>query len=511
MKQEKREILITKTPYDKRIAVMEGGELMELVVESQESSRVLGNIYKGIVQKVLPGLQAAFVEIGMDKAGFLHVDDVIDRNFALQAEYGEDDGAEAELIKPTIDQLLVEGQEIMVQVVKEPISTKGARLTTHLTFPGRFLVCMPNTNFVGVSKKERDMSKRREFKRLVQRLKSHDVGYIVRTNGLNETEHEIELQMRALELKWSSTQENFDLCEGPRLIYQESSSTETTLRDYFSDSTDFVYIDDKLEYKAMKDYLQVLSPDKMNKIKLWSNPTSLFEQFKVEEEYEKTLQRKVPLQRGGYLIIEQTEALVSIDVNTGPKVHGRDQGKNILETNIDACHEIAKQMRLRDMGGLILIDFIDMNTDESKDQVVSEFKKCIRKDKSPVSFVPISPFGLLEVTRKRVRENLLTSKSVTCHTCKGKGYVYSLETTMSQMDRWLSRCTKMRGPKKLSLIVGTDMVDLLLESRAHFFKYLEDKHGVVIDMYEDERTGPNDFYFIDESGEDITEKYLFAF
>jgi ribonuclease G len=508
-KLPKREILISRTPYEKRIAVIENGELMELVVEGLESNRVLGNIYKGVVQKVLPGLKAAFVDIGLDKAGFLHQDDVVDRNLSLQAEYGEDeDGNSAPVEIPTIDQMLKEGQEIMVQVTKEPISTKGARLTTHLIFPGRFLVCMPGTDFVGVSKKERDHQKRRALKRAVQSLKAEGVGYIVRTNGLNETENELRDQMEDLASKWEMTQENFRSLPSRTVIYEESNSAEATLRDYFSDNTDFVYIDDRVEFKAMKNYLKKLSPDKLDKVKLWSDSNSLFDQFKIEDEYEKTLQRQVPLRRGGYLIIEQTEALVSIDINSGSKVHGSDQAKNILETNLDACEEIAKQLRLRDMGGLVVIDFIDMDSEDDREKVTEAFKKAIKKDKAPISFIPLSPFCLMEVTRKRVRQNLLTSKTHVCPACNGRGYLYSPETVLSQMDRWLGRAAKKRAPRKLMLVVSHLLTHLLLDNRGLFLKYLEDKHRFQLELVEDPEGFENSWDFYDAaSGECLTEQF----
>ncbi len=510
-RQPKKEILISRTPYDKRIAVIENGELIELVVEGEESNRVLGNIYKGVVQKVLPGLKAAFVDLGLEKAGFLHVDDVIDRNKQLLQEYGEEeDQPRDQQQEVSIDQLLTAGQEIMVQITKEPISTKGARLTTHLIFPGRFLVCMPGTDFIGVSKKERDPVKRKKLRRAINQMKSDDVGYIVRTNGLNESEMELRKQMASLESKWVMTQQNFETSPPCSVIYQESDSTETTLRDYFGDNTDFVYIDDKAEYMAMKEYLRVLSPDKVDKIKLWSSDVSLFEQFKIEDEYEKTLQRNVRLKRGGYLVIEQTEAMVSIDINTGPKVHGKDQAKNILETNIDACHEIAKQMRLRDMGGLILIDFIDMDSEADREAVVEEFKKAIRKDKAPISFVPLSPFCLLEVTRKRVRMNLLTEKTTLCPTCLGRGFIYSKQTVLSQIDRWFARAQKGRHYRNVTLVASTEMCDLLIDNRGHYFKYIEDKYRIELDLVEHETAPMNEIHFFDSiTGEEITEEYQF--
>ena len=506
----KRGILISKTPYEKRIAIMEDGELAELVVESVSSTRVLGNIYKGVVQKVLPALKAAFIDIGLEKAGFLHQEDAMDRNELLRREYGDDDDEGDASKEISIDEILQEGQEIMVQVVKEPISTKGARLTTHLSFAGRFLVCMPGTNFVGVSKRERDPVKRREFKKVVRRLKGRDVGYIVRTNGLNESEFEINKQMRELESKWEQTKYNFETMPPETCIYEESDSIEQTVREYFGDNTDYVYIDNRDEYFALRDYLKVLSPDKLDKVKLWSSSESLFEYFKIENDYARSLQRQVPLPRGGNLVIEQTEALVSIDVNTGPKVHGKDQGKIILETNLDACHEIAKQLRLRDVGGLIIIDFIDMETDEDREAVYQEFRKAIRRDKAPISPAPISQFGLMEVTRKRVRVNLMTEKTERCPVCDGGGRIATLESTLGMIDRWMARAKAKGKLREVTLVVSAQVIDVLCKDHNRMFNYLEYKHGMSISLVEDEHAHINQFWFYDKNNEDITDLYKFV-
>ena len=408
--RSKREILINVRPYEKRIAILEDGRISEIVYERPESNRLVGNIYKGVVNAVLPGLQAAFVDIGLEKAGFLHVEDVAGR--PNLEEYDDDDeGAPRPAPNQdegkTIDQLLKQGQEILVQVTKEPISTKGPRLTAHLSFAGRFLVCMPGTDFIGVSKKSRDPQQRRSLKKMVRDLKSPDCGYIVRTIGLNEDEAEFAKQMKLLEAKWQATKEVSEKVQGPSLVHQESDSSETTLRDYFSEDVDAVWIDDKTEFKSVVSYLEVLSAGALEKVKLYEGDLSLFDHFGIEEELEKTFARRVQLKRGGYLIIDSAEALTAIDVNTGGKVRGRDQGKNILETNIDAAWEVAKQMRLRDLGGLIVVDFIDMDSEEDKANVVREFKKAIRIDKSPVSFSNLSQFGLMEITRKHVRPNVV--------------------------------------------------------------------------------------------------------
>lgn len=507
----KRKILISKTPYEKRIAIMEDGELSELVVEATSSTRVLGNIYKGVVQKVLPALKAAFIDIGMEKAGFLHQDDAIDRNAELRKEFGDDDEGEEATEELSIDKILTEGQEIMVQVIKEPISTKGARLTTHLSFAGRFLVCMPGTNFIGVSKKERDPAKRRELKKVVRRHKARDVGYIVRTNGLGESEFEIERQMQELEAKWEQTKYNFETQAPETCIYEESDSIEQTVREYFSENTESVFIDDREEFDAIRDYLRVLSPDSVNKLKYHSSASgSLFELFHIEDEYARTLQRQVPLQHGGNLVIEQTEALVSIDVNTGPKVHGKDQGKIILETNLDACHEIAKQLRLRDIGGLIIIDFIDMETEADNEAVYQEFRRAIRRDKAPISPSPISQFGLMEVTRKRVRVNLLTEKTHRCPVCNGNGHIFRWDATLGMIDRWLGRASSKGKMKEVTLVVSTPMVEILCRDMGKMFHYLEYKNKIKINLVEDERAHVNQFSMYDANDEEITDLYNFS-
>ena len=505
----KREILISKTPYEKRIAIMEDGELAELVVESVSSTRVLGNIYKGVVQKVLPALKAAFIDIGMEKAGFLHQEDAMDRDALLSKEYGDDDDQGGVAKEISIDKILKEGQEIMVQVVKEPISTKGARLTTHLSFAGRFLVCMPGTNFIGVSKRERDPAKRREFKKVVRRLKGRDVGYIVRTNGLSESEFEISKQMRELESKWEQTKFNFENQPAETCIYEESDSIEQTVREYFGENTDYVYIDNRDEYIALRDYLKVLSPDKLNKVKLWNKNESLFEHFKIENDYSRSLQRRISLYNKGSLTIEQTEALVSINVNM-PRNAGKDSAKTILETNLYACREIAKQLRLRDVGGLIIIKYIPMESDGDREAVFQEFRKAIRRDKAPISPAPIGRFGVMEVTRKRVRVNLMTEKTELCPICRGGGRIVTLEATLGMIDRWMSRAYNKGHLREVTLVVSSPMVDALSKNDALLFHYLETKHFMKINLVEDEYAYVNQYWMYNKDEEDITDEYNFA-
>jgi ribonuclease G len=504
----KRGILVSSTPYDTRIAVLDGGILTDLLVENSTSSRTLSNIYKGVVQRVVPALQAAFVKIGMEKAGFLHINDAIDRDVLLRKEYGEEDSSHTTI--NSIEKVLKTGDEIMVQVIKEPINTKGARLTMHLSFAERFLVCMPNSNFIGISKKERDFNKRKIFKQLVRMHKAHDVGYIVRTQALFESEHEIVRQMRKLEDKWQITKHNFADLPQESCIYQESNSVEQSIREYFNEQMEYVYVDNENEYQNIREYLGGTNPENLQKIKLWKGHESLFEAFGIEDDYEKSLSTKVYLPRGAYLVIEQTEALISIDVNTGSRVHGSDQSRVFLETNLDAAREIAKQLRLRDVGGLVIIDFIDMESDEDKNAVVDEFRKAIRFDRTPLSFSAISQFGLMEVSRKRVRTNLASEKRSNCPLCGGSGTVFSMEATLSLIDRYLARIAKKSKIKNVQLVVASPLVKLLSDDYGRMFHYLEHKHSLNIELLEAEDYASHQFSFINpENEDDITERFAF--
>ncbi len=509
----RREILINSSPYEKRVAILENNHLAEIFYSYPESDVFVGNIYKGVVNAVLPGLQAAFVDLGLEKAGFLHVEDVLDRTKRLRREFDDDDDSKSASTKPeTIDNLLKIGQEILVQITKAPISTKGPRITTHLTLAGRFLVCMPTTDFVGVSKKSRDHNHRRNLRKMVQKLKGKGIGYIVRTLGLNESEEEFIKQMEILESKWEICRKKAEVTEAPGLVLEESSTIETSLRDYFSENVEAVLIDNKEEFESVKNYVKVLSPDKVDKVHYFKKDISIFDYYGLEEELEKTFESKVHLRRGGYLVIEQTEALVSIDVNTGGKVRGSDQSKNIIETNIDAAWEIAKQIRLRDLGGLIIIDFIDMEKEEDVLSVENEFKKAIRQDKSPIHFALISQFGLMELTRKRTRPNTVKHQSKICPTCQGNRYIPKNGIVMASIDRWLRRFKADSKVNKINIILHPNLIAAVTAARGYIVKYWEMKHKLAISLFEDEQQSVVDFrIFETESGNEITHQYLTSY
>ncbi|MBR4614953.1 MAG: Rne/Rng family ribonuclease, partial [Kiritimatiellae bacterium] len=479
----KRGILISKTPYETRYAIMEDGELAELVVEGSSSNQVQGNIYKGVVQKVVPAAGLAYVDVGLGQDGVLRQEDVFDAKAALERRFDDDDSDAYG--QSAITDVLHEGDEIMVQVSKEAAGGKGVGLTMRVTFAGSLLVCMPGTNFIGVSKRERDIARRREVKGMINRLKAGDVGYIVRTSGMEATEEALQQQMQELEALWNRTKENYAGAAVGTCVYEQSNSAGRAIGEYFNGNTDYVYVDNRDEYFSLRDYLRSAAPEMLDKVKLWSSSESLFEYFKIENDYARSLQRQVPLPRGGNLVIEQTEALMSIDVNTGPKVHGKDQGKIILETNIDACREIAKQLRLRDVDGFVIVDFIDMETDNDREIIYQEFVKAARRDKAIVKPSPITQFGLMEIRRERVREDSYKSKF--CPVCRGGGRIATLESALGTIDRWMARAHSKGGLKQVTLVLSSPMVEVLVRDRARMLHYLEYKHDMKVELVEDDR------------------------
>ncbi|MBK9578018.1 MAG: Rne/Rng family ribonuclease [Fibrobacterota bacterium] len=509
----RRDIFINVSPFEKRIALLEDNRLIELVVDKPDNQRIVGNIYKGRVVSVLPGMQAAFVDIGLEKAAFLHAADVAP---AGGVDFDDNDDSDDDIdprrrdrAEKPIDQLLREGQEILVQVVKEPISTKGAKVTGYLSLAGRFLVCMPNTTFIGVSKKSRDHGSRRQLKRLVQDLRvAKDVGYIVRTNGLNETEDEFKAEMNMLEGKWEFIKSVAAECEAPRMVLEESEAAVGILRDYFSEKVDKVVVDDKDFYQKTRAYIRQLSPDLVSRVHLYDEKTPMFDVFQIEQDVEKVYQDKVWIRKGSHLVIQTTEAMTTIDVNTGRNVGRDDQAATIFDTNVAAAKEIAKQLRLRDLGGIIVVDFIDMDSEDDRDRLVKEFKKALRGDRAPITVASqISQFGLLEMTRKRVREALVKTVSEPCSHCGGGGNVLLPSSVVAALERWIRRSQAKNGPKELTIIVHSRIIDYLVAERSYAFHHLE-RFGVKLDLVEDPDAPADSFrIFHSRSLEELTPQH----
>ena len=445
-----------------RVAVQEGNQLTELYLERSRHRSIVGALYKGVVTNVLPGMQAAFVDIGLSKDAFLYAGDYTadlghamriaddqDDQGALSAEPGgwetpgvphlqdEDDVEEPprrEAVAP-IEEMLRKGQEVLVQVAKEPLGTKGARVTSFISLPGRYLVYMPQSRHIGVSRRIRDEAERDRLRGAVRELAQASGGFIVRTNAEGRGEDEFRTDVEFLRRLWAQIHARFASAPAPSVLHEEGDLTFRVVRDLLSPDIDEFVVDARDVYEKCRRYVETLVPALAERVRLWEEPAPVFEALGIEKEIEKALRRRVWLKSGGYIVIDHTEALVSIDVNTGKYVGKRDFEQTVLKINMEAVGEVVRQIRLRDLGGIIIIDFIDMESAEHRDQVYRALKRALAEDKARTNVLEISELGLVEMTRKRVRQDLRALLSTTCPTCKGNGVTKSDETLTAELFR----------------------------------------------------------------------------
>jgi ribonuclease G len=417
------EIIVDISMGQTRVALLEDKELVELYIEGPAHQGMVGNIYRGKVISVLPGMQAAFVDIGYEKNAFLYVKDIIvnDQDDNDADEYCEICGDNPSGMN--ITDIVKVGQEITVQVVKEPIGTKGPRVTTNITLPGRYLVLLPNANHIGISKRVDSEDEKRRLKALVQNIKPKDMGIIVRTEGegkeLSDFTHDLNFLLKL----WSKVKAAEASGPVPRMLHKDFNLLFRSVRDLFTTNIDKFVINDKEQYARVIELTDMLSSALTQKVEYFSKDYDIFEYYQIEGKISKALEKKVWLKCGGYIVIDQTEALTVIDVNTGKYVGETDLEDTVLKTNLEAAKEIAKQLRLRDIGGIIIIDFIDMHGQEHWDKVIETLKHYLKKDKTKTTVVGITHLGLVEMTRKKVRERLSTILRVDCPNCKGTGKI----------------------------------------------------------------------------------------
>ncbi len=499
-----KKILFNASSTEKRAALLENGKVVEVVVERPDYFRLVGNIYRGKVVSILPGIQAAFIDIGMEKCAFLHASDV-DPSLLLEADdvlmeryTGQDPSKRGRVPKIPIEKVLKTGQEILVQVQKEPISSKGPKVTTQISLAGRFLVLVPDTDFIGVSKKTHDSQKRARLKKLIAQIKPPGVGFIVRTIGLKVSENEFVGEIHILLDAWRKTQEEALSGSGPKLIHRELGITTRVIRDLFSEEVTEVYVDEENDYKEVMSYLQALSPALRDRVVLYQEKVPLFDKFNVEKDLERLLKRKVWLKSGGYILIDRTEALVAIDVNTGRNVGKSNLEETIFKTNMDAVGEICRQLRLRDIGGLIVIDFIDMQRTDNLKKIENGMKKALAADPTVTSGTGLSKFCLMEITRKRVRPELQEFFSDVCHACGGLGWVFSPETVTARIDRTLRRTEKL--PKMLTLSVHPAVAAYLHRDGDVLKSTLENEHKCQLSIIEDEELDQDEYSFAEIPG-----------
>ena len=437
-----REIVINATKHESRIAVLDEGQVVELWIERTRHRTVVGNIYKGRVTKVLPGMQSAFVDLGLERDAFLYVSDVLEDLEEYESETREELQIDevTHRSEASISDLLREGQEIVVQVSKDTIAGKGARITSHITLPGRFLVYMPTVNHIGVSRRIEDDAERGRLKEILERIRPQGTGgFIVRTAGEGRGEEEFRADFKYLTDLWEHIRRRAEKASAPNAVHHDLDLILRTIRDVLSAEFKSVWVDSVDEYQRIVEFLDQIQPQLVPRVRLYRRDEPIFEDFGIEPEIAKALKSKVWLKSGGYIVINQTEALVAIDVNTGKYVGKRNLEETVFRTNLEAAKEIVRQIRLRDLGGIIVLDFIDMEEMPNRAQLFATLEEEIKKDRSKTKILQISDFGLIEMTRKRVRQSLERSLTQACPYCGGSGRIKSNTTIALEIWRELMK------------------------------------------------------------------------
>ncbi|HEY1305323.1 MAG TPA: Rne/Rng family ribonuclease [Vicinamibacterales bacterium] len=503
-----KEMIISASAHETRVAILEDDQVAEIFIERERSRGVVGNVYKGRVSKVLPGMQSAFVDLGLERDGFLYVSDVVatfeefDRletdedppsspGHALSAS-GQVAGAqrnggrrdrEREKAEPKIEELLKEGQEIIVQVAKEPLGTKGARLTSHATMPGRFLVFMPTVDHVGVSRKIESREERSRLRGIVREFREQtgfSGGLIIRTAAANRPKEDIVSDLSYFHKVWTEIRQKAETSRAPAVVYQEQSLVAKLLRDLLTEEYSAIRIDNALEHRRVLELIERIMPSLAPKVKLYEKEYPIFEEYGVQAEIDRALRSKVWLKSGGSIVINQTEALVAIDVNTGRYVGKKSAGRledTILKTNLEAVKEIVRQIRLRDLGGIIVLDFIDMEEKKNRQKVFQTVEQELRKDRSPSKALQVSDFGLVIITRKRVKQSLERVLTEPCPYCAGSAVIKSSSTICYEILSEVKKISADLNGQSLILRVNPDIARALRDEERAVFKDLKQSLG----------------------------------
>ena len=471
------EILVNVTPTETRVAVVENGMLQEVYIERSASKGIAGNIYKGKVVRVLPGMQAAFVEIGLERTGFIHVSDI--------AVVGQDGIEQRSNDEPDIRTIVREGQSLIVQVIKDPIGTKGARLTTHLSVPSRYLVYMPHTQHIGISQRLEDGEERNRLRGVVENCIKIEAmeklgGFIIRTAAEGAGEDELLTDIRYFKRLWAALERKMKEREVPAIIYEDLPLYMRTMRDLVRPELEKIRIDSKESFQNVSQFAEDYIPELKDRIEYYPGERPIFDLYSVEDEIQKALGRKVALKSGGYLIFDQTEAMTTIDVNTGGFVGHRNLEETIFKTNLEAATSLARQLRVRNLGGIIIIDFIDMKNAEHRRQVHRTLEKAMERDYTKNIITGVSELGLIEMTRKRTRESLEHVMCEDCPVCQARGSVKTAETICYEVFREILREARAYENDKLLVLASQSVVDRLLDEESASVADLEEFIGKTI-------------------------------
>ncbi len=538
----KREILISGGPRETRVAILEDDRLVELLVDRPDARRSVGDIYLGKVEAVLPGIQAAFVNIGAEKSAFLHASDLIEADEEDESdtngddngdgngggaggdeENGEDEaappgpargarGGRGRRRLPNIADELQRGEAKIVQVTKEPIGTKGPRVTAQVSLAGRFLVYMPFASRVGVSRKIDNREQRAKLRELVSKLvPKNSGGWIIRTVAEDLTEQSCKREIDHLHSLWKKIKRKAASARAPALLQRETSLIRGITRDLFSDKVDSLLVDSKLLHNEITQYLKPIDPELTRRVQLYGGETSLFDEYDIETEIRSLFTSRVDLPSGGYIIIQPTEALTSIDVNTGRYTGKKDPESTILRTNLDAAREVARQLRLRDIGGIIVVDFIDMESRGNRDKVLQELRTHLGRDRARTKAFAVSDLGLVEMTRQRVRPSLWQSMTGECPTCSGTGRVLRPEVVVRRMERSLKRVGAEHKERQLAVRLHPEVALYLVEQEPDFLRQLAKQTGLALEVRDDPMMRLDEFRMMAQpAGRDVTEQYAVA-
>ncbi|GAB4474882.1 MAG: ribonuclease G [Burkholderiaceae bacterium] len=467
------DILINITPQETRVAVLLAGVVQELHVERAATRGLVGNIYLGRVARVLPGMQSAFVDIGLERAAFLHVADIWEyRQFTQEKP-------------PPIERLVHEGDTRLVQVIKDPIGTKGARLSTQISLAGRMLVYLPQDPHIGISQRIEDEAERAQLREMLARLVPADEkgGYIIRTSAEDAAEADLAADIDYLRKRWAQIRAAAAQSPAPSALYQELSLAQRVLRDVVTEATQTVQIDSRENFAALQTFAAQYVPRVLGKLSHYTGERPLFDLYQIDAEIERALARRVDLKSGGYLIIDQTEAMTTIDVNTGGFVGTRNFDDTVFKTNLEAAHAIARQLRLRNLGGIIVVDFIDMMSPEHRDAVLAEFRRALARDRTRITVSGFTQLGLVEMTRKRTRESLAHILCEPCPVCGGRGEIKTARTVCYEILREILREARQFGDaREFRILASQSVVDLFLEEESQSLAMLSDFIGKPISM-----------------------------
>jgi ribonuclease G len=489
------EILINVTPRETRVAVVENGMLQELHIERGWNRGVVGNVYKGKVQRVMPGMQAAFVDIGLDRAAFLHAADIVRPAPVAEGAAGADDAPLPPQPTRPIGELLRDGQDIVVQVVKDPIGGKGARLTTQLSIPSRYLVLLPRTRVVGVSARIEDEAERARLKSIVGAQSPGGVqhGYIVRTNAEGQPEEALAEDVAYLNRVWTLIEETSRSANVGERVYEDLSLPMRAVRDLLRRDVEKVKVDSRETCDRLKAFAAQYMPGLNEKIEHYAGARPIFDLYGVEDEIQRALEKQVPLKSGGYLVIDQTEAMTTIDVNTGSFLGQRNLEETVYRTNLEAAQSVARQLRLRNLGGIIIIDFIDMTDAEHKRQVLRQLEKALARDHARTTVYDFSPLGLVEMTRKRTTESLQRQLSEPCHECGGRGSLKTPETVTYEIFRDIVRQVRQFDAQRLLVIASPKVVARITDEESTAVAELEEFLSKSIRFQSDEQYSQEQF------------------